>query len=561
VKRVGVALIAGFLVAFSLPPWGWWPLAFVGVALLEVAVGPEPSRRTRFACGMAFGLAWMATGMAWMWQLTIAGYIATTLIFAAWHGIAELAAPNGRWRVIGRPAAHSLVEAIRLSFPFGGVPLATLGIAQADGPLAGIARVGGVILLTWVVFQVGFAAGALISDARRGERDLAPAVSASAAAVAVLVLSFVAPRASGTGTFLDVAAVQGGGEQGTRALDVPARIVFDRHLEATRTIEPDPDLDLVVWPENVIDTVDFETSEELRLVAAEAARLGVPFAVGITEDVPGQPGRITNAQVVVTSDGQVTSRYDKVRRVPYGEYVPLRGLLDTLGAPVDQVPTNAIAGSGPAVLDLPDGTRVAVAISWEVFFGGRVRDGVKHDGAFVLNPTNGASYTGTILQTQQVASSRLRAIETGRWLVQVSPTGFSELVTPDGDVLDRTAVSERAIVRGTVELRTGRTWYVRAGDAPFIAALVLVLVGSWIATLRRRRASPLEQHGHRTIVDEGNLHLGAEPASGDRGAEPAELGHDRVDERLGVVGTGRGDPARTATLGRVAVERELADDE
>ncbi len=265
--------------------------------------------------------------------------------------------------------------------------------------------------------------------------------------------------------------MQGGGEQGTRALDVPSRIVFERHLEATRAIQPDPDLDLVVWPENVIDVVDFETSEELQLVAAEAARLDVPFAVGITEDVPGQPGRITNAQVVVTPDGQVTSRYDKVRRVPFGEYVPLRGLLDALGAPVDQVPTNAIAGTGPAVLDLPDGTRVAVAISWEVFFGGRVRDGVKHGGALVLNPTNGASYTGTILQTQQVASSRLRAIETGRWLVQVSPTGFSEIVTPDGDVIDRTAVSERAIVRGTVELRTGRTWYVRTGDAPFIAAL------------------------------------------------------------------------------------------
>jgi apolipoprotein N-acyltransferase len=563
VKRLGVALLAGSLVAFSLPPWGWWPLSFVGVALLEIAAGPEPSRRARFARGAAFGLAWTAIGMAWMSQLTVPGYIVAGLIYATAHGLAELASPNGRWRVIGRPAAHSLVEALRFSFPFGGVPLASLGIAQADGPLVGIARVGGVILLTWVVFQVGFAAGAIISDARRGERDLVPAVSASAVAVAVLALSFVAPQASGTGTFLDVAAVQGGGEQGTRALDVPSRVVFERHLEATRTIQPDPDLDLVVWPENVIDVVDFETSEELRLVAAEAARLDVPFAVGITEDVPGQPGRITNAQVVVTPDGQVTSRYDKVRRVPFGEYVPLRGLLDALGAPVDQVPTNAIAGTGPAVLDLPDGTRMAVAISWEVFFGGRVRDGVKHGGAFVLNPTNGASYTGTILQTQQVASSRLRAIETGRWLVQVSPTGFSEIVTPDGDVIDRTAVSERAIVRGTVELRTGRTWYVRAGDAPFIVALLVVFAGAWIATLSRgrRRPSEFEQDGDGAVVDQRDLHLGAEPAGRDGGAEPAQPGDEGDDERLGVFRAGGGDPARAAALGRVAVERELADDE
>jgi apolipoprotein N-acyltransferase len=497
VKRIGVALGAGFLVALSLPPWGWWPLAFVGVTVLELAVGPDPTRAQRFARGMAFGLAWLATGMAWMWQLTVPGYVATSLIVATWHGLAELAAPTGRWGVIGRPAAHSLVEALRFSFPFGGVPLASLGISQAGGPLAGIARVGGVILITWVVFQVGFAAGVLITAARRTERVDPVAVGSIAAAAGVLVVSFVAPRGSGTGQFLDVAAVQGGGEQGTRAIDVPTRVVTERHLEATREIEPDPELDLVVWPENVIDTVDFASSEQLQLVAAEAARLGVPFAVGITEDVPGEPGRVTNAQVVVTADGQVTSRYDKVRRVPFGEYVPLRGFLSALGAPVDQVPTNAVAGTGPAVLDLPDGTRTAVAISWEVFFGGRVRDGVKHGGQVVLNPTNGASYTGTIVQTQQVASSRLRAIETGRWLVQVSPTGFSEIVTPDGDVIDRTAVSERAVVRGTVELRTGRTWYVNLGDAPLIAALVLTLAGSWLATLRpsKRRPTTLDSTG------------------------------------------------------------------
>ena len=172
-------------------------------------------------------------------------------------------------------------------------------------------------------------------------------------ALAVLLLALVAPRGHGTGEYLDVAAVQGGGEQGTRALDVPTRVVTDRHLAATRTIEPDDELDLVVWPENVIDTSDFAASEQLRLVAAEAARLGVPIAVGVTEDVPGQPGRITNAQIVIDPAGEQTSRYDKVRRVPFGEYVPLRGLLEALGAPVDQVRTNAVAGTPPPSSSCP----------------------------------------------------------------------------------------------------------------------------------------------------------------------------------------------------------------
>jgi apolipoprotein N-acyltransferase len=176
----------------------------------------------------------------------------------------------------------------------------------------------------------------------------------------------------------------------------------------------------------------------------------------------------------------VTSRYDKVRRVPFGEYVPLRGLLDALGAPIDQVRTNAVAGTTPAVIELPDGTELGVVISWEVFFGGRAREGVKRDASVIINPTNGASYTGTVVQTQQVASSRLRAVETGRWVVQAAPTGFSAFVSPSGEVHQRTGVSERAVITREIDLRTGRTWYMRIGDAPWIVAVLAVfLVAAW----------------------------------------------------------------------------------
>jgi apolipoprotein N-acyltransferase len=483
--RALLSLGAGFLVALSLPPWGWWPLALVGVVLFELALGAEPGRGARFVRGMAFGAGWLAMGMGWMWQLTVPGYIAAAVIFATLHGLASLAAPTGRWRVLGRPAAFSLVEALRFSFPFGGVPLASLGISQVSGPLAGIARVGGVILITWVVFSLGFAIGAVI-DAGRAHRPDWIAFGALSAVVVVLAMSIIAPRGTDTGRALDVVAVQGGGEQGTSALEVPSSLVTQRHLEATRTIEPDPSIDVVVWPENVVDTDDFAASEQLAAIRVEAARLGVPIAVGVTEDVPGQPGKITNAQVVISPDGTVTSRYDKVRRVPFGEYVPLRGILESLGAPVDQVPTDAVAGTTPAVITLPDGTPMAVVISWEVFFGGRAREGVEAGGELIINPTNGASYTGTILQTQQVASSRLRAIETGRWVVQAAPTGFSEFVSPDGEVIDRTAVSEQAVIRHVVDLRSGHTWYVTLGDGPWIVLLLLELAVAWVLCLVER---------------------------------------------------------------------------
>jgi apolipoprotein N-acyltransferase len=265
----------------------------------------------------------------------------------------------------------------------------------------------------------------------------------------------------------------------------------ERHLEATRLIAQPTDgdpIDLVVWPENVIDVADFDTSLELSEIVAEARRLDAPISVGITEDVSRR--NFTNAQVIVTPEGTITGRYDKVRRVPFGEYMPLRGVLAAIGAPVDLVPRDALAGAGPALLDIPTedaDQRAAVDISWEIFFAGRVREGVERGAGVIINPTNGSSYTWTVLQSQQIASSRLRAIETGRWVVQVSPTGFSAFVSPDGDVFDRTGVSEQALLDRTIPVRSGHTIYASIGDGPWIAVLLGMIGLGVLVDLRRRR--------------------------------------------------------------------------
>ncbi|MBI5090236.1 MAG: apolipoprotein N-acyltransferase [Actinobacteria bacterium] len=483
------ALGAGLLVALSLPPWGIWPLAFVGIALFEVSLGERPTRGQRAARGWLFAAGWMFPGLFFLWYLSEPGYIVAAAIFAGYHSLAALAAPTGPWRVIGRPAAHTLAEAARFVFPFGGVPVASLAIGQASGPLLGVVRVGGSLLLTWVVFQIGFALAGPSPyvpalAARRGGRSRRAAphgAIAIGAVVVVVVLAAVAPSGHDRGQSLRVAAVQGGGPQGTRASNTNPRDVVERHLAATQTIQPGS-VDLVVWPENVIDVADFSTSRELGDVTEQAARIGAPFAVGITDDVYDDDGRdvaFRNAQVVVTPDGRVTARYDKVRRVPYGEYVPLRGVLAAFGAPVDQVPRDARAGTGPAYIDLPGGQRLGVVISWEVFFGNRARDGAQHDADVIVNPTNGSSYTGTVLQTQQVASSRLRAVETGRWVVQVAPTGFSAFIDDEGHVHQRTAVSEQRVIVDDVPLRSGRTWYTVLGDWPFVLLVALVFGLAW----------------------------------------------------------------------------------
>ncbi len=502
-SRRALAAAGGFLVALSLPPWGFWPLAFVGVAIFSfTAADAGPRRRDRAWFGAAFAIPWMSMGMGWMWFLTPPGYVVAVLLFVGLHAGAALFVPSGPWATIARPAAHTLAEVVRITVPFGGVPLATLGIAQSSGPLLVVARLGGVMLLTWLVFQIGVAMAAAVratlEPPTQANRPAGPiTVAALAASVAVIALSVVVPGGSEIDRMpLTIAAVQGGGEQGTTALDVPASVVFERHLETTRSIEVDGELDLVVWPENGIDVnnAPFAGSDQQLAIAAEAQRLGVPFAVGVTVDsefsLNPVDDRFVNAQAVVGADGEVGESYEKVQIVPFGEYVPLRGVLEAFGAPLDQIPNDAIAGRGPAQIALPDGIELGVMISWEVFFGERGRAAA--DGAVLLNPTNGASYTGTVLQTQQVASSRLRAMETGRWVVQVSPTGFSAFVSPDGDVFDRTDVSERAIIVRDIPLRSGTTAYTWLGDWPWMIGLVLLLGAAWwfgpAATARRTTA-------------------------------------------------------------------------
>jgi apolipoprotein N-acyltransferase len=476
------ALGAGALVALSLPPWGWWPLAFVGIALLDRLIADRRAG-SRAARTWLFGLGWMLPGLGWMWFLSAPGYVVASAVYAGYLAAAAAGSPGGRWRVLGLPAAITLAEALRFAFPFGGVPLASLAISQAAGPLAGLARIGGALLLTWATVTVGLVLAAVVEGLRR--RDLLTMRRAAPMAAAVLVLlglAWVAPDGRGSTRPLLVAVVQGGGPQGTRAINTDPREVFERHLAATRLLAPGPEL--VLWPENVIDVPTFAGSPELAEVAAEAARLGAPISVGVTEDAGD--GHFTNAQVVVLPDGTLSGRYDKVRRVPFGEYMPLRRLLTAIGAPTDLVPRDAIAGTGPAVIPSPVGP-LGVVISWEVFFGGRARDAIGHGGEILTNPTNGSSYTGAVLQSQQVASSRLRAIESGRWVAQAAPTGFSAFVSPSGHVLDRTGISEQAVRVRQVERRTGTTWYVRFGDTPVIALAAAVLTTAWLLAARDRR--------------------------------------------------------------------------
>jgi apolipoprotein N-acyltransferase len=473
IRRASAPFLAGVLVAASMPPWGWWPLAFLGIAMYG-SIASARRNSAPFTTATAFAVGWFLPAMAWMWFLTAPGYLIAVVLFACLHGLAARGAAmfpdyqHGAALIV----FHSLAEVVRLSWPFGGVPLATLAIGQSQSPLAALSPLGGVIAITVVVFW--------LSLSRKKFR----------AVLVTFVLIGVAntwDSTRDTGRTIRIAVVQGGGEQGTHAVDSDPREVFNRHLKLTKMLAPDTARDFVLWPENVINvsaTGLFAESKEYTEILEEARRLKIPMVVGITEDAGIDS--FTNAHIVVQPDGFVSSRYDKVRRVPFGEYMPMRSFLSAIGAPTHLVPRDARPGDGRAWLDIGD-ERVSVVISWEVFFGGRVNEGITDGGGAILNPTNGSSYTWSILQTQQLASSRLRAREQGRWLVQAAPTGFSAFVDPNGSVHDRTDISAPGVIERTIAVREGRTLYSRLGNRVYIFALL-----GWALWLfqRRSRAFP-----------------------------------------------------------------------
>jgi apolipoprotein N-acyltransferase len=492
------AVIAGALIALSMTPWGWWPLAWLGIALWDRLL-VERSGRGRWWLSWLVGAVWFLASSMWMLWLTVIGWIALSVLNGAFVALCGLLA--GRARRVALPAAVVAVEWLRWHVPFGGDPLSSLALGQIGGPFGGTARVIGALGLCGLTVVVGQLAGALRATLRPWAtgcwRDTSPALlSGPALIITLLVFASLAPRGHTMGS-IRVALVQGGGPQGTRAVlggDEERRKVFDRHMRTSGEIDPGS-VDLVVWPENTTNLNGaFETSVQRRALTALAARLGSAISVGIVEDEhdtgapvgAGTVPRFRNAQVVIGVDGQTVARYDKVKRVPFGEYVPLRSLLDVVGVSFDLVPQDALVGSGPPVLDTAFGS-IGVAISWEDFFPDLARSAVNNGAALLLNPTNGASYETTIVQSQQLASSRLRAIESGRWVAQVAPTGFTAFVGPDGGVHDRTEVGEAVVIHRTVALRRGKTIYGRIGDR------VLALVASAVLVLATRRPARTDQ--------------------------------------------------------------------
>jgi len=396
--------------------------------------------------------------------------------------------------------------AVRRAWPFGGLPVGGVFLGQAGGPLLGAARLGGPLLLTAAVWLGGAGVGTAVplmgaAIRRRHLGAAAPvggshafgatgilAVVAIVGVVAVGVVGAVSPDGGPPVRHVRVAAVQGGGPRGLSQAEVSPASVYTAQLAATSRVggkDGGRSPQLVVWPEDVISLDGpLAGTAEAGTMAGVARRLHATVVAGVTETVSTTAFR--NVVVAWGPHGRVVGHFEKVHRVPFGEYVPFRGFFSHL-ADLSAVPLDAIPGHGTGLLRTPAGP-LGVMVSYEVFYATRGRSSVRAGAQLLVVPTNTSSYAASQVPCQEVAAARVQAVEESRDLVQAAPTGFSAVVDADGTVLQRTDLGKRQVLVATVALRDGRTVYQRVGDLPVLVLAAVGVVAGWaVSTLGGRR--------------------------------------------------------------------------
>ncbi len=487
----GLALIAGLLLSAGLPPFGWWSLALAGAGLLVLVLGQAGLGR-RLALGAAAGLGFLGPGLLWLTEFHLVGFALAVVLEVALFALAVAAAPPGRGQALGLPAALVLLEAFRGVWPFGGVPIATLAQTQIGGPLAEVARLGGTLLVAALVVVVGVVLAALV------RRRWLLGAGAATVVVALSVAGALAPRGRAVGT-LDLAVVQTGGERGMRAIEGSAGPGLPALVAATEALPEE--IDLVLWPEDGV-RVDGDVAASPR--AEEVGDLANSIDATIVSGVSESRGDVRhNLAAAWGPDGTLLDRYRKHQVVPFGERVPFRPLIGRF-ADLSAVPRDVVPGQGPGLLATPAGD-LGVVISFEVFFPRRVRAALHEGAEMVLVPTNASSYPTTQMPALELGAARLRAIESGRVVVQAAPTGFSAVVSPDGRVRRQSDLGEPAVLIAEIERRQGHTIYTRVGDGPLVALAVAALAGAWMLS---RRTPTLGQRGDHSTERERGASIG-----------------------------------------------------
>ena len=494
--RAALLVAAGVLTALTFPRTDWEIAVWVVLVPLLVTAVTRPVRPS-FGWGWLFGTVYFLVLLRWLdftfstysaipWPLTwgptlaLAGYCGLYAgAFAA--AVSWLARRSIVWALGASPFLWVGGEWIR-GHLFGGFPWGLLGYSQyLSLPVIQVAELGGVYGVSLVILAVNAAlAGCLVLSRRAalGGVALAGALLSGTVAFGAWRLSVPLPPGETTVTIMQPSI-----EQPLKFEPGHAATTLGIYLSLTQRAGADRP-DLIVWPETALPTVLRRDRELLRTLVDASGSVGAPLLVG-SIDVDGtNPPKPRNTAFLLTERG-IVGRYDKIRLVPFGEFVPLSGLIGFVRGWAEFIAelepgTHASVFSGPPA-------PFAVVICYEGIFPELVRELVKGGARLIVNMTNDAWFGRTSGPWQHLAMYPFRAVEHRVTVVRAANTGVSAFIAPTGQIMGRTALYERTTITERVPLRARDTLYARFGD--WLAYLALGVTGVSLAARVRLRAA------------------------------------------------------------------------
>ena len=473
----------------------------VPIPFLWLVRGSRPRRSALI--GFVFGFVYFGALLYWIALFGEMAWVSLVLLSAASTAAFGALAP-AVWRAdrpilstVGLAGLWTVIEWIRGSYPLGGFGWGQLGTTQVDAPAVPLASVGGVWGLSFSVLVI---AGLLLLALERwGRGNTRQAIVPVGAALALALVPALIPLPKPDGASIDVAAIQVDVSSVEKLVGEAEDIaVAELNVERHLALAQDPP-DLVVWGEGSLDPGASADPRTRAAVTDAIATVGAPTLVGAVIDDPD--GSQHTSTLAFDGTGAVVDRYDKVRLVPFGEFVPWRELLGFLDA-IDQVSVDRVPGEEIHDLIVPGLPPIGAPICYENSFPAIDREMVRQGAAVLVLTINNASYERTAASEQHLLMSRLRAVENGRWVVHAAVSGISAFIDERGRVVDSRGLFEPATMRHEVVASTRTTLYTRFGDwVPWgSVALVLGLIALPRGRKRPLRTPPPLGERGRTLV-------------------------------------------------------------
>lgn len=480
------ALLLGAALPLAFAPFDLWWVAPISLAGLFWLWRQAPPRIAGWL-GYAFGLGMFGVGVSWIFVsmhhfgeaiVPVAGLI--TLVFAAIMAFfpalagvlaARLGSDNSATRLlIAMPLAWMLLELVRGEF-LGGFPWLNLGASQINSALAGYGPVFGEYGMSLALALS--AALLVLLVTRRRKRIYASGLLALlalwAGGATLRNIDWIEPA----GAPVSAAIVQGNVEQSRKFDPHVFQTTLDlyRHLTETQAA----DAQLVAWPETAVpDTVAQAAPFLIEMQDAARARNQQIVAGVFDQD---QSGRYYNALLALPVEG---GRYYKRHLVPFGEYLPLRFMLEPFHGLIQVPMSDLTSGQDDQPLLQLAGYPVGASICYEATLARKINTALP-EAAFLINASNDAWFGDSLAPHQHLQIAAMRSLETGRWMLRATNTGISAFINPQGQIIARTPQFEQAVLRGQITPMQGSTPFVQWGAWPvwLLTVLGILVLGLW----------------------------------------------------------------------------------